>query len=117
MNDEVVGLSAAQRQRIDNGLELLDAKTGFEWAKRIDLYQLNINSMHSCVLTQVFGGYYAGLKRLELNFESAKQYGFWPAEDDLLEWNSTVRLGIAKTDYWREQILKRQQTIKGEVQS
>jgi hypothetical protein len=116
MTNEVV-LSAVQRQRIDNGAALLDSKTGFDWAKRVNCASLDINSIHSCVLTQVFGGYYAGRRRLELSHEVAKEYGFWPADDDTMEWNAAQKLSAAKTDYWRELILKRQTTIKGEVKS
>lgn len=125
-NDLAIALSDAQRQRIDNGAELLDSRLGFNWAFKVDLKTFDINSFSSCVLGQVFDCSYSdAVARLELKGDNeAAEYGFYPHLDDPakdLELASAEamaysdELAVLKTNYWGELIRQRRVQLKGEA--
>lgn len=88
------------QDRIDAGIKLLDEKTP-GWEKKIDFDTLRLNSFMNCVLGQVYGDYFQGVRTLfpgmdtslfvgEADREAAK-YGFYPDENtDWYEVNPTA---------------------------
>lgn len=124
-----VELSAAQRQRIDNGAWLLDWKHP-TWAWWINPETLDIDGFTTCVLAQLFkSDYRTGLVRLGLGDstegdERAAEYGFYPHKDDLPGYMDKFSeeafkyaeaLIQSKNAYWKELVRQRQIVIKGEA--
>ena len=51
--------------QIQAGAKLLEEKVGPDWFKKIDLQRLDMFDCFHCVLGQIFGDYFDGLKILE----------------------------------------------------
>lgn len=77
---------------VQRGVALLDAKGPPGWRDRIDLDTLDIGSLTLCVLGQVYGHYYKGLRALG---DDANPYHLGFATEGLLAWR-------ALTQAWRE---------------
>lgn len=75
MVDESVAARAAR------GARLLDEKeTG--WREMVNLDDLNLVSPYGCILGQVFGNYFGGLRALNVSVDEAPRFGF-NADSDL----------------------------------
>jgi hypothetical protein len=100
-------LNEVQRERIQRGAILLDAKNP-GWENEVNLEGLEIHSYGNCVLAQLYGGYDTGLKSLEVGIYEAIDYGFFPHADELVEneygKDADMDLEDEKTAYWKEQI-------------
>ncbi len=59
---------------VARGVELLDQRDPV-WMDKIDLSKLAMHSSRSCILGQLFGGYYKGRRALDIN-RAAGGYGF-----------------------------------------
>lgn len=109
------GLTRLQRQRIDNGVELLNHRHP-TWATGIYLDVLDVESDELCVLGQLFGDFYRGMELLELTHEATVAYGFYPDETEIEDMEMYKReVAKAKNAYWREQIIRRRNVMKGEA--
>lgn len=53
-------------RRVQKGMELLDEQKP-DWRESIHIESLNIGTIHTCVLGQVFGNYFRGKDVLNLN--------------------------------------------------
>lgn len=67
---------------VSKGLGLLDEKEALgvdtrlkNWEGQVDLETLNIDDQWTCLLGQIFGDFYVGLRVLGLTIESAVDYG------------------------------------------
>lgn len=71
-------------QQVSRGIALLDAKGPKKWRERISLRALNINDPKWCILGQLYGKFFRGLRALGLVDERYK-YGFsnvWDIADE-----------------------------------
>lgn len=73
-------------QRVQNGIDLLDAKGPKDWRKKIDTKTLCIQSSRKCILAQVFedvgnlSGFLIGY--CKLSAPNCKDNGFARSDDD-----------------------------------
>lgn len=68
-------------ERVARGAALLDGKFP-QWEGSLDLDKLDIKRTDSCVLGQLYGGYYGGVRELGLydfSETAATEHGFWGA--------------------------------------
>jgi len=76
---QIKGLST--QERVANGIALFNEHVP-DWRERIDTNMLDVGDLLSCPVTQVIGGFTAGLKRLGLEMDrsgiyvDAYKYGF-----------------------------------------
>ena len=62
---------------VRRGAKLLDKYfNGTDWAKKINRASLDVASIGSCTLVQLFGGYCEGVGTLNLRVDNAIKYGF-----------------------------------------
>ena len=52
-----------------------------DWLKRIDLEKLDLSNSKTCILGEVYGNYYDGRDKLDLNEEIAEKLGFAEEEN------------------------------------
>lgn len=64
------------QQRVQNGIDLLDAKWPKDWRDRVNLETLDMTDCLLCVLGQTCGDYRDGRLRFELNLEDSIDNGF-----------------------------------------
>lgn len=76
---------------VQRGAERLDRHDP-DWWRSIKLKKLDLGSENNCVLGQLFGSYWDGLKRLDI---SGTSYGFDGIDDEAL------------TKLWKKEILDR----------
>lgn len=91
--------------RVNNGIELLDAKGPMDWRDRIDADSLDVASVDHCPLTQVFGGYTSGCHALSIGFApggEASKHGFEHnfRLDDFADGSDITDDYSALTDEW-----------------
>lgn len=103
---------------VQEGAELLD-RMHPDWAKRINLDTLKIESCNDCILGQLYGGYSKGKKELGLPFGEALKYGFCADDRPLTaeEWTTLFTTGQKPEWYmnrawelveaWEEEIERR----------
>lgn len=91
-------VEASYRQAVNDGVKFLDKHFGTRttWVVEIDRLRLDMFDPHKCILGQLFGDYYEGIKQLaKINdldpvYMSGSDYGFnvtsWSLEDiDILK--------------------------------
>lgn len=62
---------------VSEGASFLDVEYGADWAHKVDLYTLDMNSPETCDKTQVSGrGFFDALKDFNLDDRGAMRYGF-----------------------------------------
>lgn len=103
-------LTKEQRDRIDNGAKLLDEVMP-GWAGKINTLELNVDSFKNCVLGQLYGSFWDGMK--QLGYSGTRDVydedgfcvsnGFYPATGDL----ETGSTSADKTAYWAEKVKER----------
>jgi hypothetical protein len=74
-------MTDALEERVARGAALLDGKFP-QWEGKLDVDALDIKHINSCVLGQLYGGYYTGVRELGINDSAelaATQHGFWGA--------------------------------------
>lgn len=67
MSTTVTEATETDRARVRSGVDLLDLRGPPDWRSRIDPDRLNVDSGRDCVLGQVYGTYWSGLRYLELS--------------------------------------------------
>lgn len=109
-------LSKEQRDRIDNGAKFLDEVMP-GWAGKINTLELNVDSFKNCVLGQLYGSFWEGMRRLGHNPEWHDLYdddgfcvsnGFYPSMGDAgAYWLEKVAGAADRTAYWLEKVAER----------
>lgn len=92
---------------VSAGVALLDEKFP-SWENRVNLEEFSMNSFHSCILGQLYSGYYNGTYRLDLTDEEAALHGFYPGDawyDSRGDDENGTSADI--TDYWKSVILQK----------
>jgi len=54
-------------QQVQNGIALLDQYWGPDWRSRIDKDRLRMSNVGDCILGQLFGEYYRGIRVFDLS--------------------------------------------------
>lgn len=86
--------------RVHKGIEFLNQKNP-GWHQRIDTDKLDINSIHSCILGQLYGSYMDGIYELWPEGDNdAKEYGLTLWGVDLSSDFDTL------TRLWRYAVIK-----------
>ena len=67
---ELIGFAIRGANRLDH------AGLAMEWAKEINLSELNMYSLWECVLGQVFGNYGDGMSELGISLDEGYLFGF-----------------------------------------
>jgi hypothetical protein len=86
-------IDAMVKQRVMAGMRLLQAEYGEDWVDRINLDELDLHNVNTCVLGQVYGvegmdeesGYLRGRKKLgflKLEDEGVSRHGFYVSSED-----------------------------------
>jgi len=92
-------------QRVQNGIELLDAYGPEDWREAISAHDLDMVSTAYCILGQVYDTYWIGTQELRLAGDQYAQayHGFELTHD---EYQSEYRHGIAAQlrDEWIDQL-------------
>lgn len=93
------------QQCVDKGVVLLD-KEYPDWWKKIDCKHLDMGTHDMCILGQLYGKFYLGVKKLMgvRQFASAEACGF-----SFSEWGEEFAL----EDLWKKVINKRKEVICG----
>lgn len=86
-------------ERVAAGAVLLDKETP-DWAERISLEELRLESCEHCILGQVYDHYNKGKRKLGLEFEDAQKYGFSPYTHRLSDNELAVLLTTNKYPDW-----------------
>lgn len=73
-------------RRIRGAVELLDDREPDDWALAIDVNRLNMQSCRSCVLGQLHGEYFRGLRFLQLSDDEPRSRGFIARRSTVAEW-------------------------------
>lgn len=79
------------KQQIDKGVKLLDQKLGKRWPLGIVLSRLDMDCHKTCILGQLFGDYYDGLRKLfgdEYTLSKSIGHGFFNPKN---EWVPVLR--------------------------
>lgn len=90
------------------GAALLDERYP-NWENEIELAKLNMSSIDSCVLGQVYGDYLAGLQELDLDLDgrNASSYGFDLDLIALEQIDDTILRRAQLNQAWLDQIRNR----------
>lgn len=99
------------QERVTRGVDLLDEKFP-KWLDAIDTSELAMESVRSCVLGQVCGGYDVGLMELELTDDDCWEYGFSLTREEMREnWSSGGSRSnwLLLRDAWADVVQSRQE--------
>jgi hypothetical protein len=79
--------------RIKKGIAILDRKLGRKnWAKKIDLAELDLSSPNVCMLGEIYGDYSDGKDKLKI--KSGETYGFEIGNGSHEDYGTLTRLWI-----------------------
>ena len=86
------------KTRVKAGIAFLDAVKP-NWKKKIDLDKLDLFSPYTCVIGEVYGGYFKGMKKLEIEWhsDSATALGFY--EGSVMNYPSLTKV-------WKQELKK-----------
>lgn len=68
-------------ERVQRGIDLLNAKGSANWQKKIDLNRLNMRGSSDCILGQLYGRYFTGQDTINISQEKCVSCGFDSKED------------------------------------
>lgn len=100
------------RETVQQGAAFLDQHVP-EWAKKIDIYTLNMRDMQNCILGQLFGDWANGLAGFGNGWNWISEHGFILLYDTANEndlpayWKLLKERYLALTEMWREEVTKR----------